>query len=354
VLVFTIMAAIEEAKHNPAEEVYWLKKEKTLNDSLFSQDQTKQMADFETKYQTAEKEQKITLLNQQHVTQEAELKRSRQALYFTGGGILLVLAFAFFMFFNQARFRKLNQLLTRKNDEITIEKEKTEKLSLLKDKLFSIISHDLRSPLVYSTSLLELIKSGNLEPDKLKRYSSELADELHQTIQLFDNLLNWAASQLKGMDMNREKISIKELVNDNIQMIKGALGKKNILITLDPILDGYIMADKNMANLILRNLLSNAVKFTPEGGKISVNAVEQESMIKFTITDTGTGIEEDLKNELFSGEINQSKKGTNQEQGFGIGLRLCHEFVIKNGGEIKVESKPGAGSSFIFTLPVAS
>ena len=275
-------------------------------------------------------------------------------MYFTGGGILLVLAFALFMFYYQSRFRKLNHLLTRKNDEITIEKEKTEKLSLLKDKLFSIISHDLRSPLVYSTSLLELIGSGNLEPDKLKRYGTELADELRQTIQLFDNLLNWAASQLKGMDINPEKLRVAELVNDNIQMVKSILEKKNILLTSNIEVNSYVLADKNMANLVLRNLLSNAIKFTPGSGKISIEAIREDKMIKLTVTDTGTGIEEDIKNVLFSGDINQSIRGTNQEQGFGIGLKLCTEFVIKNGGEMKVESTLGIGSSFSFTLPAIS
>lgn len=352
VAAYQNLSSLFDTKGNPALALKYYKNYTTLKDSLYTQETASHIADLEEKYQAREKQQQIDVLNEQQEVKNAELRQSRQFLYFAAGGILLIALLAVIFYFTSLKLRKLNTRLNEQKKEITLEKEKTEQLNKLKDKLFSILSHDLRSPLISTHALLELLRGNRINEEKFELLSGKLEQTLQQNIHLLDNLLSWAADQIKGMSLNRKEIDVRHLVEESLQDVMAAADKKNINVCLDACAQATVLADLSMNRLVLRNLLSNAIKYTPAGGKVTLSCHVQDKYARITVCDTGTGIEPELKEQLFHSSLIKSEPGTNAERGFGIGLSLCKEFVEKNGGNIWVESEPGKGSSFSFTIPL--
>ncbi len=338
--LYDLLYHVYKADNNSAAALTWLEKYITLKDSIFTAANNQQIAELDTKYETTKKEQQIE-------KQNAEISRRGIIIYSSFTFAFLILIGAAIAFFNYRRIRKLSHKLAE-------QKKSLQELNGLKDKLFSIISHDLRGPLTNTVALLDLLNQGEISPERLKSYSATLSESLHHNLQLLDNLLNWAASQIRGLKMNKKDISLQSLIDENIQAIKSAADKKNIKLEDKTTTDLNIYADLSMARLVLRNILSNALKYTPEGGQITVLSTTIGKDVKISITDTGAGMDADFKSKIFGDAMADSTPGTNREKGFGIGLKLCKEFVEKNGGTISVESELGKGSIFSFTLPMAA
>ena len=222
-----------------------------------------------------------------------------------------------------------------------------------KNKFFSIIAHDLKSPfnsiLGFSKHLAQDYKT--IEEDKLGSYLLGLATLSQQTYTLLENLLLWARGQMGGIRAIPEKVNLKHIVQDNMELFNGISASKNITIT-DHLSDKTeVYADANMTTTIVRNLLVNALKFTPQDGNIDVFASINGEFIEVTIKDNGIGIPADEIDNLFRLDARLQRQKSMSEKGTGLGLLLCKEFIEKNGGEIWVSSTPGRGSSFTFTLP---
>lgn len=228
------------------------------------------------------------------------------------------------------------------------------KMNQDKDKFLSIISHDLRSPfnalIGFSQLLLEM--GDDLSVDERKDYASILYDTSKSTLGLLDNLLLWTNSQSGKININLTKVYVYPIVNEVFSYLASAGQKKNIRLQNNLDKDIFVNADVNMLNAILRNLVSNAVKFTPEGGQIEIYANTVGDMVEIAVADNGVGMEDTVKNALFSSETSQSTLGTASEKGTGLGLVLCKEFAEQQGGKIWVESEIGKGSTFKFTLPL--
>jgi len=330
----------------PALKAY--KQEVIYIDSMVNVDKQKEFTrkemqfDFDIKDQQNKADQaKKDLVTAQEIRQK-NFERNIVIIAF-----ILIVIVALFMLFIIRRTNRLNRRLAD-------EKEKSEQLGRLKDKLFSIISHDLRTPFVQIHSLLELQNSENIPEETRKRFSTELAEALQHNIQMMDNLLNWAASQIRGMAINAKEINVHDIVEENIQIIQGAANKKQIELTDNTNVIVIAKADLSMTKLVVRNLLQNALKFTEPGGKINVQAVVNHDFVKISVQDTGIGMDEALKRSILGNSVIESKTGTRSEKGFGIGLMLCREFVEKNGGFFEIESEPGIGSIISFTLPLAA
>jgi signal transduction histidine kinase len=184
--------------------------------------------------------------------------------------------------------------------------------------------------------------------------SKQVAASVQNTIDLLENLLVWAAGQIKGVQVEPKKVNLNKLAEVNCQMLFSMAQQKRITLTNDTDEDACIMADENMVHLIIRNLLSNALKFTPEGGSISILSQEEDLFHQIIVIDNGVGMNPEQLETLFTAHANVSTQGTANEKGTGLGLMLCKEFVEKNGGNIWVESEEGKGSSFYFTFPKAS
>jgi len=243
------------------------------------------------------------------------------------------------------------EITPRKKYEEQLESQKEEltQLNQLKDKMFSIVSHDFRSPLSSLKGALSLYTQGIVSHEEMKSLASELMEKLNTTSSMLDNLLNWAKSQLKGIQLNPELFELWELVNENIYLTQSLADNKQILLSGDIDQTLQVFADKEMIKLVLRNLISNAVKFSAKGNRIWIEGYEKGDQIIISVNDQGIGMSEEQIQNIFTSSAN-STLGTANEKGMGLGLILCKEFIEKNNGTLWIESEKGKGSSFRFSL----
>jgi PAS domain S-box-containing protein len=230
------------------------------------------------------------------------------------------------------------------------------KANAMKDKFFSIIAHDLKNPfnaiLGFSNLLFEAY--DNFSDQQRKAFIKNICDASDSTFKLLQNLLEWSRTQTGKIDFHPEIINVAAIVQENLTVLKSAADRKKIELVTNIPEQTMAYADGNMAKAIVRNLISNAIKFTKSGGKIEIAAVNSGDEITTTVADNGVGIKPDDQNRLFRIDDHFRTAGTDHEEGSGLGLILCKEFAEKNGGKIWVESTPGKGSKFIFTLPAAA
>ncbi len=226
-------------------------------------------------------------------------------------------------------------------------------MNAAKDKFFSIIAHDLRSPFnVLITGLDRIIRYFDILSEDEKRESlKSMRENSHNTFKLIDNLLTWSRSQIGHIACNPEIIHIQNIVNETLVLMNKNAADKNICLISRIQENTMIYADINMITTVIRNLVSNAVKYTTEGGTVTISAKEIGDTWEISISDSGIGIPPEYMQKLFRIDFNQSTPGTAQEQGTGLGLNLCKEFVERNSGKIGLESEVGKGSRFYFTLP---
>lgn len=223
-------------------------------------------------------------------------------------------------------------------------------LNDLKDKMFSVIGHDLRSPLGSIKMTLEFMALA-ADPD-LKDSFDELLKTTDEVYNLLENLLGWAKSQSGNINMVPEDVVLGDLVNECYLLQKTNFSLKNIDFKQILSEDVKAYADMNMVKTVLRNLLSNALKFTPDGGTITVEANKNEEHVVISVQDSGVGIPKENIPKLFNEKQHVSTYGTRKEAGSGLGLLLCKNFVELNKGEIWVESEENKGSKFSFKLPL--
>jgi signal transduction histidine kinase len=236
-----------------------------------------------------------------------------------------------------------------KNSEI-----KLKKINAQKDKFFSIIAHDLRNPLgsFYDIAKLLYDDYDNFDDIERKDFLKLLKESSKNTYELLDNLLEWSRSQKGLIKFSPENVNLRNLVSDNLEVLKIPADNKNIDIINNVAANIVINADINMLNTILRNIISNSIKFSNDNGAIEIGISKLENnYIEIFVKDNGIGMSEKTLSELFRIDVNVSAKGTKGESGTGLGLILCKEFIEKNKGKIWVESKLGAGSTFYFSLP---
>jgi len=227
-------------------------------------------------------------------------------------------------------------------------------LNTTKDKLFSIIAHDLRSPFnsIIGLSELPLINTENDDKSETKKCCEIINSTAKNTLILLDNLLNWAKSQTKELSITPEKIMLSEAILEIIGLTKSQAKAKNISLHYSPANDIELYVNGSILKTILRNLVSNALKYTNFGGDITISVTSEQDPIEITIADNGVGISKEIIHKLFDISTNITTSGTANEGGSGLGLVLCKEFVEKLGGQIWVESEEGKGSEFKFTLPL--
>jgi two-component system sensor histidine kinase/response regulator len=271
---------------------------------------------------------------------------------------LLALAFIFYGLFLIKRENTIYQFnILQQKEEITwnekLLKKQTEELTelnALKNKLFSVISHDLKSPMYALRNLFRNMEQYDLPASEIKQMVPEVVNELNYTTSLMENLLQWARSQMDSDSVKCQTIDISALMTEVSKLLRLQAEAKRIRVELKTDQAAYVFADKDMINLVLRNLLSNAIKFTPDGGHIYLDVVKLASGAKICVRDTGEGISAEALEKI---NLNNyyTTKGTANESGTGLGLLLCKEFLARNGGKMQIESEPGKGSVFSFTLP---
>lgn len=247
--------------------------------------------------------------------------------------------------------RQKNEII-KKRDELELQKKELIALNKTKDKFFSIIGHDLKNPFSTVIGLSELLINDfdTLEPERVKIFVEQIYKFSSNAYSLLDNLLQWARSQTGKLSINKNLYNLRDIIEENIDLLSGNAKQKNININFSG-KSLYVHFDLNMISTVFRNLLSNAIKFTPEGGEIKVAYNEKPNEIIVSIHDSGIGISTEDQARLFKLDSNPTTIGTSNEKGTGLGLILANEFVNKHHGKIWVESQPGEGSIFKFTIP---
>jgi two-component system, sensor histidine kinase and response regulator len=226
-------------------------------------------------------------------------------------------------------------------------------LNASKDKFLSILAHDLKNPIAGLMTISELATKmySSLTDSERLNYIKEIHSSAERVLNILEDLLQWSRSQSGRIEYNPGEANLLKITDEALSAIEDAAAKKNISIENNIPPDASVFADRYMIATVIRNLLSNAVKFSYPGGKISLDARENESHVAYQVSDSGTGIPEGHMKRLFRIDGGLSTPGTAKEKGTGLGLILCKEFVEKNKGTIRAESTPDEGSAFIFTLP---
>ncbi|WP_045213431.1 PAS domain-containing sensor histidine kinase [Desulfonatronovibrio magnus] len=237
-------------------------------------------------------------------------------------------------------------------EEIKNINQQLEKVNAEKDKLFSIISHDLKSPIsgIYSTSQLLAQEAGSISQEDISLISAEMLKSSKNALELLNDLMQWARMSQGGMNFSPEKCNLHEIIIQILSTARDLAEKKGIFIKYDIPQDILVLADQPMLSTIVRNLVFNAVKFTNQGGNISITAEKKDSDVEICVQDDGIGMNDIVLSSIFTVDKIKRQLGTDGEKGTGLGLILCKEFVEKHGGKIWVESEPGTGTRVYFTL----
>lgn len=345
--IFTHLHLADSAMH-------YFSRYKTLKDSIFNHENLKQIAEIQEKYEAEKKETQIALLEKKNKSRMWQ----RNSLMIL---LILLLGYAIFIIRSYYRNRKINELLQLQNERIewhkTILDRKNEALSdsnKTKNRMFQIISHDLRSPLasVYNISQLIKIFVRQKKYHLLMESTKDMEECISSVLNLTDNLLSWSLNQSGRLPFKPKILSLKPLLENNIRTYSSLAKQKSIHLQL--ILDSpfFVYADRQMLETVIRNLINNSLKFTPSGGIIIIGAKQKNDFIEIWIKDSGIGISEDQITHLFEVSNAHSNLGTKGEKGNGLGLLLCKQFIEQNRGEIWVKSTINVGTTFRFTLPV--
>ena len=328
--------------------------------SIYTEKKSKQISDLQEKYDADNREHINEQLSKENKYVEAIVLRQR----IIGAVVILLLIvislFARTLFKKKKKIEIAQALLSEKNeeihkqkDEIEFQNEKLIELNNTKDKFFSLVSHDLRSPFSSLLGLSDLLyEQFNEFPDEEKmKFIKAMRDSIHNIYQFINSLLEWAQIQMGKIPVNRINFELFPSIHTIYSLLEIQAKNKNIELVNSIKKDIVVFSDFQMTETIIRNLVSNAIKFTNKGGRVEIMAEKKEDFVEISIKDTGIGLSEKAIKKLFIINENYKMPGTEDEIGTGLGLVLCKEFINKNNGDIWVESEFGKGSTFKFTLP---
>lgn len=311
-----------------------------LKDSLFNMEKAKAIANLQAEYELEKTSAQLEELKET----EQQNRRIRN-LYLSAaivlGAMLVTLSFYF------SRSRRLNKELAHRQQEL-------EDANMVKDRLFSIIGHDLKGPIGSIPVLLDIYRSNETQEEEKQFILDSLEDNAKASIETLDKLLNWGKLQIKGDGIYQTVCDAADITNNKIRLLKATADNKHITLMNNVPAGTKVLVDENQLKFIVRNLLSNAIKFTNSGGKVEISAARhpEGNMVVFSVKDNGIGIPKEKQAKIFE-PTNTSTAGTANESGTSIGLMLCKEFTRQNGGRIWVESELGKGSTFYFTVKAA-
>ncbi len=324
------------------------------SDSLAKIEKYQQLLNMEKQYETDKKETQIIRLQSKQELTDIQLRKNRQLKqlgFITAFLLLIFIVFVLIKYFDKI---KSNKLLEEKNKVIEQSEQELRSMNAAKNKFFSIIAHDLKNPfhtVMGYSYLLNHDYERFTEPER-RKFAVDIHQSTNSIFRLLQNLLDWSSSQTGRLKFAPIEIELTRMLDNSVSVLRALAEQKNIQIIRNDCSGQKVFVDPLMIETVLRNLINNAIKFTPENGTVEISTETTEDQIKITISDSGIGIsDKDIPN-LFRIDSKVKRKGTNNEDGSGLGLILCKEFVDKNSGTIWVQSSPGKGSSFSFTVPV--
>jgi len=312
---------------------------------------------FGYRFELQRKEAENRILQKESELKEIELARKRNSIQSRNVVIILSTIFMvisltlLLVLIKQSRHKsKINRLLKYKNKEISDYNKKLREENAFKTKLFSIVSHDIRSPVIGLKSMLHVLSVAGMKDEERVSIAEQLLHRVNYTIHLIDNILMWTKQQIKGTKLEMIEVDLKSTVLEILDYFYAEAGKNNITINNNITEPVHVCADLNTTKLVLRNLISNAVKYTNEGGEITISSKSAGKYEVVTVSDNGIGIKEEYGRKIFSPDEIFSTRGKRDEKGHGLGLYLSMKFIEKCNGTIWFESEENKGTSFFFSL----
>lgn len=322
-----------------------------LMDTIYSQDKNKLINQSQLQYELGRQQSQIELLEKESIINNQKLVNAElnKNIVYTILAAVIVIASMLFYYWRERQIQ--NDKLSYKNQVLDAKNKELKMLNDTKDKLFSIISHDLRAPLSALKNVLDLVDFNLLSPSDFAQLAADVRKNLKNILYTLNNLLEWSYSQIKtGDTINPEINDLKEIIQETIFFYEEVARQKEIDIITNISDKALAKADKNHLRFVLRNLLNNAIKFSYPRSEVLIEAVTlPNNRVEIAVKDKGAGIEDTVREQLFSPSV-RSTKGTAGEQGTGLGLLLCKDFIEKNGGEISVDSEVGKGTTFKIIL----
>jgi two-component system, sensor histidine kinase and response regulator len=319
-------------------------------DSLFNDEKAKLMNIIAYSYEIDKKQQQIELLAKDNELNKAKGKQQFIGILFLAGMVLCAAAIAFLLYRTGGIKERNNKVLLAQKEQISVQAAELETVNKTKDKLFAIIGHDLRGPVGSLALVLNLIGRDEMSQDEFKKVANEIKEEVDTVYITLENLLIWSRSQMKGIQTVKKHLDMAHAADRPMQLLQQSADVKNIALINGIPRGSYALADNDQVDFIIRNLVANAIKFTPEGGRVSVAATKVNEWLTISVQDNGSGIEEEVLQQIFSINNVSGSSYSGSKAGTGLGLIMCKEFIENNGGRIWVESKVGVGSVFYFTL----
>jgi len=318
----------------------------SINQSLYED-----LSRAEIAIRLRENEARLKAQEAQIAQEQAELLASRQFYTLVISSILILgsIIIAVVLFIGFRRIREKNRILAEKNAAIEAQRQELKESNELKNKLFSIVAHDLKSPISSLQGFMYIIDDFEQSPE-LKEAFSNLRLQLANVSNMLENLLKWSHSQMERLVAKPEETDIHRIVQENIALVTPTASSKNVELVNHVPSKQTAFADPQMVQIVLRNLIQNGVKFTKPGGKVEVTSQGENGTLEVIVKDSGIGMSPDQLSQLFSLKDAKPSFGTNQEPGTGLGLYLCSELLKKNDGQINVESEPDKGSTFTVSL----
>lgn len=281
-----------------------------------------------------------------------EIASQQTLTYLALAGLILLIGMFVLIYKNFKTQARFNSILQRKQQVLVQREHQLKESNTTKDRLFSVIAHDLRGPVHSFHGIMKLYVNGKMTKEETDEFLPVALQDLSSIAEMLDNLLFWGKSQISGTTHEPKNIKIYSLVDKNIRLLKPMADKKSILINNSITADMVSYSDEAHIDIVIRNLLSNSIKFTNSEGAIHIAGIEIDGQLQLSISDNGVGMNTEAKENLFKQNNYNTTYGTNNEKGTGLGLFLCKEMIEKNGGSIWVESTIGKGTTFYFTLPI--
>jgi signal transduction histidine kinase len=345
-----ILSEAYAANQEYDEAYHYHKLYKTYSDSIYNTAKEKEINYLHLQHKEAENQQ----LAQENQISRQQAQLNRLILVIVSLIALFASVIAGLVYYSSRQKNRLNRLLQERNDDIAeqkarieVQNKKLQEVNNSKDQLFSVISHDLKSPFASIMGTFELIRAGLLSPAEQALILKELNLKVSHVSDMLNNLLYWAKSQQKGIQTHMTEVNLPSVVEEVLSVSNFLAQEKGISIIHSQGSERNIFADPDHVRIIVQNLLGNAIKFTPQSGEISITYTEAEDFLQVHIHDSGVGIAPEKIAQLFVNQQgNVPQRGTNNEKGTGLGLLLVRQFTEENQGRLDISSAPGKGSTF--------
>ncbi|TAE74415.1 MAG: GHKL domain-containing protein [Bacteroidetes bacterium] len=332
--------------------IYWLNQYEFIKDSLITNKKDAEMLELQMKYNTKEQDNENIYLKKINQLKEEQLSHAQFSVRIIVAVLFLASITLVILISQRLKKRKILLLLNKKNEEITQKNKALEDLNEVKNRVFSLVSHDMRGPLGNLKAVLSLIEGGHLSPQEEKEIFQQLNVDVTRTYDFLQNLLVWAKSQMEGFTPVFVEVDVRKTVKKNFDILEAQANKKVIKLKNQIDKNIWSSTDEDILSVILINLISNAIKFTDSKGEIIISNEVKDNKIFIAIKDNGTGIAKENHSKIF-GDVKFTTTGTNNEKGTGFGLSMCRDFVKALKGDIWFESEENKGTTFYFTLPIS-